>query len=141
MDQQTRKHSKKRDAILELLRSVNTHPTAQWVYEQLKPRIPGLSLGTVYRNLTYFRQTGLAASVGIVNGEERFDGFTAPHPHLVCSRCGAVVDFPGPGEAELTRLTAKAVNSGCRVDYKKTIFSGLCPHCAGRQIETTAVRR
>jgi Fur family peroxide stress response transcriptional regulator len=47
MNQQIRKHSKKRDAILELLRSVNTHPTAQWVYEKLKPRIPGLSLGTV----------------------------------------------------------------------------------------------
>ena len=45
-----RKHSKKRDAIYECLRNTTTHPSAEWVYAQLKPTIPDLSLGTVYRN-------------------------------------------------------------------------------------------
>ena len=43
-----RKHSRKRDAILACLRSTTCHPTAEWVYQQLKPAIPDLSLGTVY---------------------------------------------------------------------------------------------
>ena len=45
-----RKHSRKRDAILECLRCTTSHPTAEWVYNQLKPTIPDLSLATVYRS-------------------------------------------------------------------------------------------
>ena len=45
------KKSRKRDAILACVCSTDTHPTAEWVYTQLKPDIPDLSLGTVYRNL------------------------------------------------------------------------------------------
>ena len=37
-----RKHSRKRDAILECLRCTTSHPTAEWVYNQLKPTIPDL---------------------------------------------------------------------------------------------------
>ena len=49
------KKSRKRDAILACVCSTDTHPTAEWVYTQLKPDIPDLSLGTVYRNLAMFR--------------------------------------------------------------------------------------
>ena len=50
------KKSRKRDAILACVCSTDTHPTAEWVYTQLKPDIPDLSLGTVYRNLAMFRR-------------------------------------------------------------------------------------
>ena len=49
--EQTRKRSKKRDAILSCLCNTDTHPSAEWIYHQLKPQIPDLSLATVYRNL------------------------------------------------------------------------------------------
>lgn len=77
-----RKHSRKRDAILACLRSTTCHPTAEWVYQQLKPAIPDLSLGTVYRNLSMFKDEGLVISVGTVGGLERFDGNTSP-PHTL----------------------------------------------------------
>ena len=54
----TTRHSPKREAILECLRSTTCHPSAEWVYAQLKPRIPDLSLATVYRNLARFRAEG-----------------------------------------------------------------------------------
>ncbi|MDR3336077.1 MAG: transcriptional repressor, partial [Treponema sp.] len=79
-----RKHSKKREAILKIIRSTDSHPTARWVYERLKPEIPDLSLGTVYRNISLFRQEGKVVALGVVNGEEHYDGFTEPHPHGVC---------------------------------------------------------
>ena len=41
------RYSPKRDAILQCLRSTTCHPSAEWVYAQLKPRIPNLSLATV----------------------------------------------------------------------------------------------
>ena len=49
-----RRHSKKRDAILSCIRRSHLHPSAEWIYTQLKPEHPDLSLGTVYRNLALF---------------------------------------------------------------------------------------
>ena len=60
----TRKNSKKRQVILEALAATTAHPTAQELYQQLKPDYPDLSLGTVYRNLSLFAEEGDAMSVG-----------------------------------------------------------------------------
>jgi len=54
MERATR-HSKKRDAILNAIRSTKCHPSAEWVYQTLKPDHPDLSLGTVYHNLIFFQ--------------------------------------------------------------------------------------
>ncbi|MDR3162103.1 MAG: transcriptional repressor [Spirochaetaceae bacterium] len=139
MKQGERKHSRKRDAILRVIQSTKSHPGAQWVYDQLKPQIPDLSLGTVYRNITFFREAGIVVSLGVVNGEDRFDGDVRPHPHLVCSRCGRVVDLPCPDSGLVTALAEtipailKTEESGeageFRIDYRKTVFYGLCGYC------------
>jgi Fur family peroxide stress response transcriptional regulator len=127
------KHSVKRDAILKVLKKTSAHPGAQWVHEQLKPSMPDLSLGTVYRNLRFFRKEGTALSLGVINGEERFDGITEPHPHLVCSHCGAVLDL-SPSQAELFRGNLERLHSeeeGFSIDFRRTIFYGLCRDCGG----------
>ena len=116
---------------MELIRSTASHPGAQWVYGQLKPRIPDLSLGTVYRNINLFRDAGQVVSVGVVDGEERFDGRVAPHPHLVCGCCGRVADLPCPDEGALRSLANEA--QGFTIDYRKTVFYGTCPACAGKR--------
>ncbi|GHU66053.1 transcriptional repressor [Spirochaetia bacterium] len=132
-----RKHSRKRDAILELIRSTGTHPGAQWVYDQLKPSIPDLSLGTVYRNIAVFREEGLLESVGVVLGEERFDGDTSPHPHAVCSRCGKIIDLPTEVQAELSRNFSVDIPD-FTIDKRNTLFYGLCRGC---KEENTALGR
>ena len=123
-----RKRSKKRDAILECICSTDTHPSAEWVYTQLKPRFPDLSLGTVYRNISMFREEGTIVSIGVVDGLERFDGNTAPHVHFICDGCGAVLDV---GEIEVpTELTSRAERAtGGRVTDCRLFFSGRCRHC------------
>jgi Fur family peroxide stress response transcriptional regulator len=124
-----RKHSNKRDAILKAIQSTESHPGARWVYEQLKPANPGLSLGTVYRNLNVFREAGTVISVGVVKGEERFDGRVEPHPHFVCEGCGAVIDLGGEIQSELnTKLSIEI--PGCVIDKRKTVFYGICKECA-----------
>jgi Fur family peroxide stress response transcriptional regulator len=126
-----KKHSRKREAILTLIRSSKTHPGAQWVYEQLKPRIPGLSLGTVYRNIGLFRNEGLVASLGVVNGEERFDGTVEPHPHAVCTRCGRVEDLPAGFLAGISPHFPLEI-PGFSIDIRDTVFYGLCEDCAAK---------
>ena len=124
-----RKHSRKRDAILECIRSTDCHPSADWIFRQLKPQIPDLSLGTVYRNLALFREEGIIDSVGTVAGEERFDGRTERHCHLICRGCGKVLDiFELDLPEELCRSAAE--KTGGAVTGWKLDFTGLCPNCS-----------
>ncbi|MDR1786742.1 MAG: transcriptional repressor [Spirochaetaceae bacterium] len=126
----TFKHSKKRDVILALLRSTKEHPTAGWVYSRLKESIPGISLGTVYRNITVLRRQGLVMPVTVVNGEEHFDALAEPHPHIVCLRCGAVSDISPENAAALESCVASSGIGALGIDFKRTLFYGRCPRCA-----------
>ncbi len=85
--------SKKRQMILDTIKSTKTHPSARWVYDTLKEEVPDLSLGTVYRNIALFKEQGLVLSVTTVDGEERIDGDTSPHAHFVCRECGGIYDI------------------------------------------------
>lgn len=125
---QATKHFRKRDAILSYLRSTDIHPSADMVYAQLKPQIPDLSLGTVYRNLSMFRQQGTIASVGTVNGVERFDGNTMPHVHFICNDCSAVIDMPQLQVPEKMTRTAE-MQIGGRVANCSLTFTGQCSQC------------
>lgn len=127
-----RRHSKKRDAILACIRDSKAHPSAEWIYTQLKPEHPDLSLGTVYRNLALFRESGEIVSVATVRGVERLDADTDPHAHFICDSCDAVVDVDVPMEdlrAELQR------QYGCEVQRSSMIFHGLCSSCKEKILE------
>lgn len=127
----TRKRSRKRDAILSCIRSTRRHPSAEWIYDQLKPEIPDLSRGTVYRNLRLFLAEGAVASVGVVDGLERFDGDVSPHAHFICRRCGEVVDLPGLASLETMAGQTEDLTGG-RIESCVLSFSGLCRHCVKR---------
>ena len=90
------KFSRKREALYNALRATTVHPTAEWLYAALRPEYPDLSLGTVYRNLKKFCAEGKARSVGVINGQEHFDGDTSAHSHFVCDCCGRVLDIFEP---------------------------------------------
>ena len=123
-----RKHSRKRDAILDCIRSTKSHPSAEWVYAQLKPSIPELSLGTVYRNIAMFRSEKLLQSVGVVAGLERFDANTAPHVHFICERCGAVEDVETLGVPTELRRAAEQETGG-EISGCSLTFTGDCAAC------------
>ena len=123
------KHFRKRDAILTCLRDTTEHPSAEWVYSQLKQEIPDLSLGMVYRNLSLFKEQGLITSLGTVNGVERFDANTDPHVHYICTGCGRVLDLHQLRVPEELNQAA-AMNSGGEVTGCQLTFTGVCGQCA-----------
>ena len=127
-----RNYSRKREAILKAVRSTVCHPTADWVYQKLRPEYPDLSLGTVYRNLTQFKNDGVIISVGTVNGQERFDGNVKPHTHFVCSRCHAVLDVPGCFVGE-HKVEAAAQKLGLQVESSDVILHGVCAECLKKE--------
>ena len=126
--ERTAKHFRKRDAILSCLRQTTEHPSADWVYAKLKPEIPDLALGTVYRNLSLFKDQGLIASLGTVGGVERFDGDITPHVHFICTGCHRILDLSQiQVPAELNTAADRA--SGGRVESCQLIFHGRCAGC------------
>jgi Fur family peroxide stress response transcriptional regulator len=125
--------SKKRQAIYDCLCGTRTHPTADWIYQQLHPAYPDLSLGTVYRNLSQLKAAGLICSVGAVNGQERYDGNVSPHAHLVCQGCGTVVDVMDVQPPQSLIAAAQAA-TGYQVTGMSLQFVGLCPSCKGASV-------
>ena len=127
-----KKRSRKRDAIIALLGGTTAHPNAEWIYSQLKPIFPDLSLGTVYRNLAGFKEEGVIISVATVRGQERYDADTSRHAHFICDVCGAVIDikadFPLDNFIETAEKETGALVTGA--DLK---FHGTCADCAGNQ--------
>ena len=87
------KYSRQREMILNHVRNFPVHPTAEEVYTSLKKENPGLSLGTVYRNLNLLFELGELKKIHIDNSKDRFDARTDPHGHLLCTKCGRVFDI------------------------------------------------
>ena len=128
------KHFRKRDAILNCVKETTVHPSADWVYARLKPDISDLSLGTVYRNLSLFKEQGLITSLGTVKGVERFDGNTDPHVHFICNGCGSVLDLM---QVELPQALTAAATTACggQIQSCQLTFTGLCSDCQNENLE------
>ena len=122
------KHSRQREALLDALKSTETHPTADWLYTQLKQDFPNISLGTVYRNLKMLSDNGTIIKLDIGSGVEHYDGFTQDHYHLVCRCCGSVSDIDVSIES-LNEIAQKA--SGGEISNHSLIFYGKCKNCKG----------
>ena len=116
--------SSKRELIYSTLCSTKTHPSAKWVYEQLKEDHPDLSLGTVYRNIALFKENGKAVAVANILGEERLDGDTSPHAHLVCKACGKIEDI------EMPALNHKGNMNDFSADFVAVTYFGHCKDCS-----------
>ena len=122
------KQYKKRNAILEVLRSTTAHPSAEMVHKMLQEEYPDISLATVYRNLALFKNQGLIQSVTTVRGTERFDANTEPHVHFICAGCDAVIDLHQIKVPE-TLSSSVEKTSGCHVESCQLNFTGMCSSC------------
>lgn len=128
-----RKYSRKRNAIYEAVCSTVSHPSAEWVYTKLKPEYPDLSLGTVYRNLALFKESGEIKSVGSVKGQDRFDGNVEPHAHFICKKCGSVSDLMEEQSPDIPVVDGQ-------VEEYQLNFYGLCGNCCEETARQTSVR-
>ena len=128
------KQFRKRNAILSYLRSVTNHPSAEMVFTELKQQIPDISMGTVYRNLSLFKQQGFASSVATVKGVERFDGNTDPHVHFICTDCDAVIDLMEMQVPEALKKVAEDCCGG-QIGECSLSFTGLCSECLKKSMQ------
>ena len=112
------KFSRKREALYNALRATTVHPTAEWLYAALRPE-------------------GKARSVGVINGQEHFDGDTSAHSHFVCDCCGRVLDIFEPlvDTETLERIEAE---HGFTITKEDLLFGGVCAECKEKSKNKTA---
>lgn len=125
-------------AIVRELAADESHPTAQELFERLRPALPTMSFATVYNTLDALTTAGLCAALSLAPGSGRFDPNMEPHHHLVCDRCGSVRDLPSapapaaaPPEDDSVRRAISRVAPGFEVRSVERILRGLCAACAG----------
>ena len=124
--------SRKREAILQKIRGSHIHPTAEWVYQELQNEYPDLSLGTVYRNLTRFKEDGTIRSLGVINGQEHFDGELNAHDHFLCVECGQILDLARPAFLEESIEHLEKTGNLVVRSYD-LLLRGTCPACCKKQ--------
>ena len=120
-----KRYSRQRELIYEALMHTDQHPTAEMVYQWLKPTNPNLSLGTVYRNLNLLVDEGAAGRMAFP--VERYDANVEPHPHFRCEVCGGVFDLDLPYDKGLDEKALLA--SGHDIRSHELIFYGVCVNC------------
>jgi Fur family peroxide stress response transcriptional regulator len=116
-----------RIAIVNELAGDGSHPTAQELFERLRPAHPTMSFATVYNTLDALARIGLVGSLRL-GAAVRFDPNTEPHHHAVCDRCGTVTDLPAdPPSPSLKRDIEIA--AGFEVRVEERTYRGLCSRC------------
>lgn len=124
----TRKHSRKRQAILDKIARSNCHATADWLYQELRAEFSDISLDTVYRNLRLFKQDGTIVSIGTVNGQEHFEMKAHDHGHFICRVCHKVEDIDLDPEMQNYLRATKQMNS-IQIDQVDLTLHGTCKAC------------
>jgi Fur family ferric uptake transcriptional regulator len=122
--------TRQREVILEELRKVNTHPSADEVYEMVRKRLPRISLGTVYRNLEILSESGDIQKLEPGCTLKRFDGNPSKHWHIRCIRCDRIADVPIVPGFEIDLKQANATDF--KVIGHRLEFLGVCPQCLAK---------
>ena len=124
--------TRQRRIILEELRRLYAHPSAEELYEAVREQLPRISLGTVYRNLEVLSELGKIQKLELGGTQKRFDWDTQKHYHIRCINCDRVdnarMGFMKNVEQSLSESTDFKV-----MDHRLE-FLGLCPACLEKAI-------
>ncbi len=119
--------TKQRQLILDEIKKMKTHPTADEVYEVLRPKMPRISLGTVYRNLETLPKTGLLRKIDVGGTQKRFDGDISDHYHVRCTQCSRIDDLFIDADKKLLKKAENATDFD--ILRHNVEFVGICPKC------------
>lgn len=122
---QTR-NTRQRTVILEKLRQVYSHPTADEICVMTREELPRVSLGTVYRNLELLARQGDILCIENGSSQKRFDANTAPHHHVRCTQCGRIADLHVEFSVPIPQGD---VVDGFTITGVQIMFEGICEKC------------
>ena len=117
--------------ILRVLAGSEGHPSAEIIYSELVAHYPTMSLATVYKTLSLLKEEGEVLELQFSDLGNRYDGKKPyPHPHVICTGCGKIVD---PSLLDFQEITKKMMTeTGFKIVTHRLDFFGLCPDCQSK---------
>ncbi len=122
----SRRMTKQRQAIINMLAESSEHPTAEMIYAGVRKELPDISLARVYRNLQLLVAENQVREIAAGHGGSRFDGHLQPHSHFFCQSCGKVYDVPAYSDELLSEIRCQIPG---RLLSQRTDFFGICQEC------------
>ena len=122
-----KRNTTQRSLILEAVKELQCHVTADEVYDTISKKYPNISRGTVYRNLNLLSDIGEIRKVEMPSGADRFDHIIHEHYHARCIKCSRIFDM----EMEFIDDLEKKIKDthGFEITGHDLIFKGICRDC------------
>jgi len=123
------KRTTQRDLILDVFLEIEGHVSSEDLYALVKAKDPSVGFTTVYRTLKLLKECGLARELEFHDGRSLYenDYKHSHHDHLICTECGALIEFYNE---EIERLQDEIAN---RYRFKPVRHShrifGICADC------------
>jgi len=118
--------SRQRAAVADVFFETDDHLTAPELWRRIRAHQPSIGLATVYRTLSVLVENQLAALHPLDEGgalyEPRLTG--DHHDHLVCTRCGLLIEFLDP-DLERLQVTVASSHGFTLRDHRVKLFG----HC------------
>ena len=132
--------TQQRLAVCRALAESRNHPTAQGLFDRLRPTCPSLSRATVYNTLLALAGAGLVDELGTAgDGALHYDADPSPHVNLVCTNCHRIEDFADVPLRSVARRVA--AGSGYQLRGARVVYYGLCPRCQKQKRKPSSVTR
>jgi Fur family ferric uptake transcriptional regulator len=136
MAQRGLKSTRQRSLIIEIFFSTGGHLSVEDVWSKVREQDPKVSVATVYRTMKLLAECGLAHARNFGDGQTRYEPAVGRHhhDHLICTHCGAIVEFENDRIEALQEVVAR--KHGFRVTSHKMELYGLCRSCQ-RAVESS----
>lgn len=120
------RETRQRRVVYDTIKNTYSHPTADWVFEQVRRTLPKVSLGTVYRNLGVLKEEGLVREIYGNDRRAHYDADISRHAHFICDACDQIIDVRGVDAIDWRTFKDLV---GCKVEEQSVVFTGLCANC------------
>src|SRR4030042_6527406 len=123
------KNSAKRAFVVAHFLAQDRHYSVEELYQKIKGIKRGIGYSTIYRALKLLTKCGLASECDFADGVCRFEPshLAQHHDHLVCRKCGRIIEFKNDGIEELQRRVAQSHHF--HVDSHELKIFGVCNIC------------
>jgi len=122
-----------RRSVLEEVFHCHDHFDADELYLRLKERHAKASRATVYRTLTLLVSSGLVRKMDLGDGRSTYEHVLGHphHDHLVCVKCGCILEFHHSGIEELQMQVCRDFDFKM-LSHTQQIY-GICKKCSMKE--------
>jgi Fur family ferric uptake transcriptional regulator len=123
------KATSQREDIAQVFFALKRHISVEELYSEVRQVNPRVGYATVYRTMKLLKECGLAAERHFADGQARFEIVEAErhHDHIICERCGRIVEFVHPQIEQLQEKVAQRF--GFLATMHKMEIYGICQEC------------